>query len=85
MNRNCSACDKKIDKNIYKKDRTVCKSCYNGNKRKENKTIVPYQQSKSGNGNKNNNTRTPLVGPSFSGKTYLMLKTLSRIQLEIFI
>ena len=28
---------------------------------------------------KNNNNRTLLVGPSFSGKTYLMLKILSRI------
>ena len=29
--------------------------------------------------NDNNNNRTLLVGPSFSGKTYLMLKILSRI------
>ena len=29
--------------------------------------------------NVNNNNRTLLVGPSFSGKTYLMLKILSRI------
>ena len=31
------------------------------------------------NVNNNNNNRTLLVGPSFSGKTYLMLKILSRI------
>ena len=66
-----------IDKNNYKKDRTVCKNCYNENKRK-NKTTVSYQQSKNENGN-NNNNRTLLVGPSFSGKTQLMLKILSRI------
>ena len=30
------------------------------------------------NVNTNNNNRTLLVGPSFSGKTYLMLKCLSR-------
>ena len=30
---------------------------------------------------KNNNIRTVLVGPSFSGKTYLMLKIFSRIPL----
>ena len=36
MNRNCSACDIMIDINNYKKDRTVCKTCYNKNKRKNN-------------------------------------------------
>ena len=34
---------------------------------------------KSENGNNNDNNRTLFVGPSFSGKTYLMLKFLSRI------
>ena len=41
MNRNCSACDIMIDINNYKKDRTVCKTCYNKNKRKNN---TSYQQ-----------------------------------------
>ena len=77
MNRNCSAINIKININNYKKHRTVCKSCYNRNKRK-NRTIVSYQQPKIENGNNNNNNRTLLVGPSFSGKTYLMLKMLSR-------
>ena len=36
MNRNCSACNIKIDINNYKKDRTVCISCYSENKRKNN-------------------------------------------------
>ena len=36
MNRNCSACDIMIDIDNYKKDRTVCKTCYNKNKRKNN-------------------------------------------------
>ena len=40
MNRNCSACNIIIDINNYKKDRTVCKSCYNINKRKNNKIIL---------------------------------------------
>ena len=69
-----------------KKDRTVCKNGYNKNKRKNNtntstpnKTTVSYQQSKIENGNNNNNNRTLLVGTSFSGKTYLMLKIFSRI------
>ena len=72
-NKNCSACNIKLDLNNYKKDRTVCKDCYNKQKRKN----ILIQQPKIENGN--NNNRTLLVGPSFSGKTYLMLKILSRI------
>ena len=93
-NKNCSACNIKLDKNNYKKDRTVCRDCYNEKKRKNNVNTLPPnksntsyhqpfienvntpQQSKIEN---NNNNRTLLVGPSFSGKTYLMLKILSRI------
>ena len=63
-----------IDINNYKKDRTVCRDCYNKKKRKNNL----IQQPKIENGN-NNNNRTILVGPSFSGKTYLMLKIISRM------
>ena len=40
MNGNCSACNIIIDINIYKKDRTVCKSCYNKKKRKNNNIIL---------------------------------------------
>ena len=76
MNRNCSAFNIKININIYKKDETVCRSCYNKNKRK-NKNNTLIQQPKSENGN--NNNRTLLVSPSFSGKTYLMLRLFSRI------
>ena len=72
-NKNCSACNIKLDINNYKKDRTVCKDCYNKKKRKNN----VIQQPKIEKDNKNN--RTLLVGPSFSGKTYLMLKILSGI------
>ena len=28
-NKNCSVCNIKLDINNYKKDRTVCKDCYN--------------------------------------------------------
>ena len=28
-NTNCSACNIKLDKDKYKKDRLVCKDCYN--------------------------------------------------------
>ena len=83
-NKNCSVCKIKIDINNYKKDRTVCRDCYNRKKRKININTLPpnkiienvntSQQSKF-----ENNNRTLLVGPSFSGKTYLMLKILSRM------
>ena len=74
-NKNCSLCNIKLDINNYKKDRTICKECYNRKKRKNNndkkKTKVDDLV--------NDNNRTLLVGPSFSGKTYLMLKILSRM------
>ena len=79
-NKNCSSCNIKLDKNNYKKDRTVCKDCYNKKKRKNKITISHHhhqQQPIIENGN--NNNPTLLVGPSFLGKTYLMLKILSRI------
>ena len=81
-NKNCSACNIKLDINNYKKDRTVCKDCYNKKKRK----INLIQQPKVENGNDINNNRTLLVSSSFAGKTYLMLKILSRmIDQDIYI
>ena len=77
-NKNCSVCNLKLDINNYKKDRTVCRDCYNKKKRKNKITISHHQQPIIENGN-NDNNRTLLVGPSFSGKTDLMLKILSRI------
>ena len=64
MNRNCTACNIMIDINIYKKDRTICKTCYNINKRKNNINTSPpnknntsYQQPNIENviNNKDNN------------------------------
>ena len=84
-NKNCSACNIKLDINNYKKDRTVCRDCYNKKKRKnnlvQNEITISHQQPiiEHDNNNNNNNNRSLLVGPSFSGKTYLMLKILSRI------
>ena len=73
--KNGSACNIKLDINNYKKDRTLCRDCYNKKKRKNNiNTLSPNKIIEN-----NNNNRTLLVGPSFSGKTYLMLKILSRI------
>ena len=40
-NKNCTACNIFIDINNYKKDRTVCKTCYNKNKRKNNINTLP--------------------------------------------
>ena len=74
-NKNCSVCNIKLDINNYKKDRTVCKDCYNKKKRKNNLIQQPKIESR----NDINNNRTLLVGPSFPGKTYLMLKILSQI------
>ena len=66
--------------NNYKKNRTVCRDCYNKKKRKnnlvQNEITISHQPKIE---NDNNNNRTLLVGPSFSGKTNLMLKILSRI------
>ena len=83
-NKNCSACNIKLDINNYKKDRTVCRDCYNKKKRKNNLvqkeiTISHHQQPIIEHDKNNNINRSLLVGPSFSGKTYLMLKILSRI------
>ena len=81
-NKNCSVCNIKLDINNYKKDRTVCKDCYNKKKRKNNL----IQQPKIENEIDINNNRTLLVGPSLSGKIYLMLKILSRkIDRDVYI
>ena len=77
-NKNCSVCNIKLAINNYRKDRTVCKDCYNKKKRK-NKITISHRQPIIENGTNNNNNRTLLVGPTFSGKTYLMLELLSRI------
>ena len=85
-NKNCSVCNIELGINKYKKDRTVCKDCYNKKKRKNKITISHQQQPIIENGNNNNNNQTLLVGASFSGKIYLMLKILSRmIDRDIFI
>ena len=79
MDRKFFSCNIKIDSNNYTKDRTVCKDCYHTKKRKYRiKTFIQNQHRKIENVNTNNNNRTLLVGPNFSGKTYLMLYILSR-------
>ena len=79
-NKNCSRCNIKLDKDNYKRYRTVSKDCYNKKKKnKFNTTPNQKQQQKIENVITNNNNRRLLLGPSLSGKTYLMLKILSRL------
>ena len=89
-NKFCSACKIKIDENNYKRDRTVCKSCYNKKKRKNGYNTLPtnrintsYQQPDIENVNnkvsKLENHRHVVIGPSNVGKTYYMLKILEKI------
>ena len=92
MNRICNTCNKEIDENNYLKDRTVCKTCYNKNRRKtNNNTIIQNQQPKSDNKKKRkvvnsvNNNRTLIIGFSNCGKTYLMNHILHQKQEPIFI
>ena len=80
-----------IDINNYKKDRTVCKSCYNISKRKNNINTLPqnknntsYQQPNIENVNNKNlstyeNRANVIIGPRNVGKTYFMLKVLEKI------
>ena len=89
MNRNCSACNIKIDENKYLKHKTVCKSCYNKNRRKNTtieKEIHTTQQPKIDNVNNENtivskfeNRADVVIGPRNVGKTYYMLKVLEKI------
>ena len=66
-NKNCSACNIKLDINNYKNDRTVCRDCYNEKKRKNKIAISHHQQQPIIENGNNNNNRTLLVGPSLSG------------------
>ena len=95
MNRNCTACNIMIDINNYKKDRTVCRDCYNKNKRKNNFNTLPpnknntsYQQPNIENvKHKHNNPNLStyenranvVIGPRNVGKTNYMLKVLEKI------
>ena len=86
MNRICNTCDIEIDENNYMKDRTVCKSYYNKNRRKNNKQ---NHQPKIEHVNNNNDTNISVPtyenhacvvnGPRNVGKAYYMLKMLDKI------
>ena len=69
-NKNCSACNVNLDKDNYKKDRTVCKDCYDIKRKYNNKTLIQNQQPKIKIDN--NKNRTLIIRFSNCGKTYLM-------------
>ena len=52
MNRVCNTCNIEIDENTYLKDRTVCKSCYNKNRRKNNNNTSHQQPNIENSNNK---------------------------------
>ena len=90
MNRICKICNIEKDGNNYLKDRTVCRYCYNKNRRNNNNnTIVQNQQPKVDKINKNSdnnpnvstfeNHAYVVIGPRNVGKTYHMLKMLEKI------
>ena len=76
-----------IDENNYLKHKTVCKSCYNKNRRKNTsigkKIRTTTQQPKIDKINNNvstyENRANVIIGPRNVGKTYYMLKVLEKI------
>ena len=87
----CTVCNIKIDEDNYKKDRKICKNCYNNNRKKYNKNnkekiqvVNSVNKTKIVNDN-NNKNRTLIIGFSNCGKTYLMNHILFQKQEQIFI
>ena len=89
----CTVCNIKIDEDNCKKDRNICKNCYNINRKKNNNEEKKRKVDNSVNKIKidivnnpsNNNVSTyenhrhVIIGPSNVGKTYYMLKVLEKI------
>ena len=44
MDKNCTVCNMKLDVVNYLKHRTVCKTCYNKNRRKNNNNTSHHNQ-----------------------------------------
>ena len=78
MNRKCSACNIKIDENIYLKHRTICKKRHNENRRKNNINTITDTTPQQPKINKNNNNNVStfenhacvVIGARDVGKTY---------------
>ena len=90
--RKCTVCNVEIDEDNCKKDRTICKNCYNKNrkkynsnekKRKTDDSMNTIEKPKIDNVNNNvstfENHRHVVIGPSNVGKTNYMLKVLEKI------
>ena len=93
----CTVCNIRISKDNYKKDRNICKHCYNNNSKKYynkekvqvvnsvNNTNINIKKREVVDSVKNNNNRTLIIGFSKCGKTYLMNHILFQKQEPIFI
>ena len=72
----CTVYNIKIDEDNYKKDRSICKNCYNSNRKKYNSDNKEKTQDvnsvKKSKLVENLNNRTLIIGFSNCGKTYLM-------------
>ena len=90
----CTVCNIEIDEYNCKKDRNICKICYNINRKKYNNkeknrkyddSVNNLEKPKIGNGNNkindltNENHACVIIGPRNVGKTYYMLKVLEKI------
>ena len=91
----CTVCNIKIDEDNFKKDRNICKNCYNTNRKKYNNkekrkfdgSVNKIEKPKIDNVNNTNsniiskfeNHRHVIIGPSNVGKTYYMIKVLEKI------
>ena len=91
----CIVCNIKIDDANCKKDRKICKNCYNINRKKynnkekkpqidniNNKNILPEKQKHNNNipnVSTYENHSHVIIGPTNVGKTYYMLKILDKI------
>ena len=90
----CTVCSIEIDEYNCKKDRNICKFCYNINRKKYNSkeknkkyddSVNDMEKPKIGNVNNKSNDLTNeshrhvVIGPSNVGKTYYMLKVLEKI------
>ena len=59
--KNCTFSNLKLDKEIYRKYRNLCKNCYNKNRNDFDKTTTSYKQSKIENVNNNSNKNITLI------------------------
>ena len=92
----CTVCNIKIDEDNYKKDRSICKNCYNNNRKKYNSNnkekIQDVNSVNKTNNNKkkrklveNLNNRNLIIGFSNCGRIYLLNQILHQKQEPIFI